>query len=206
MIRKIILMFLVLSCSVSVQADFGGSVSAFLGAFFGALFGSETEKSGSYHSSHVGLKCACGESSKKKLKALTCCGTVLCESCLTSRRHTASIKKTSPKCHKCAKSFDYDTAVQKATMTSYSDRGGARRYVRPTALVLNPEENHVQKCASGCNSSAEVVLRCRGGHSMCTSCLSSRVKKARRAAFGDQPYVVCPKCEDMLTSQVISRF
>lgn len=182
---------IILNFSNNVSAGFGESVSAFVGAFFGGLMSSPTVTVESTRDT----KCVCGEGKYYKIVRLACCDAVLCKSCLKARRHTALIKKESPKCHKCGKSFDYDVAQQQTALKP-----------APSAPVLNPEEYHINKCASGCNSVGGVRIGCKGGHYMCTSCLRSRVTKAKKESGGGEPYVTCPKCGDMLTADGIGSY
>lgn len=192
--KAFLLSLIVLNFSNNISAGFGESVSAFVGAFFGALMSSNTENASKPKPVKL-IKCACGEDRHRELIRLSCCGAMLCKSCLRSRRHTALIKNESPKCHKCGTLFDYIVAEQQAALQP-----------APSAPVLNPEEYHINKCASGCNSVGGVNIGCKGGHHMCTSCLRSRVAKAKKEARGDQPYVTCPKCGDMLTADGIGSY
>lgn len=200
MIKRLLLSTLLLTSAVNIQAD--DSWASFFGAFLGALFGSSSNQSTKPTTIiHVPIpvqttpKCACGATAKDgyRMRSLTCCGAVVCDSCWKSRVETASRKGDYPKCHACGKTFG-DIQVQNP---------------RPSAPPVNVKNNNSSiynnqiMCASGCYSASQVKFKC--GHGMCKSCLRSRVDKARKEAQGGQPYVTCPACGDMLTLDIINR-
>lgn len=199
MIKKLLLNILLLTSAFNLQAD--NSWASFFGAFLGALFGSSSNQPVQPTTIiHVPVpaqtvpKCACGATVKGgyKMRTLTCCEAVVCDSCWKSRVETAFRKGDYPKCHVCGKTVG-DIQVQNP---------------RPSAPPANMKINHSSiynnqiMCASGCHSASEVKFKC--GHGMCKSCLRSRVGKARKEAQGGQPYVTCPTCSDMLTLDIIN--
>ena len=151
-------------------------------------------------------QCACGERAQYKIRILPCCNAVLCESCLTARRHTASIEGRAPRCHDCHISFDYDVSTQHAIENSLADRQNnlSSARPRPTAPPMQNHNDRAIMCASNCQTRGNVMLGCQGNHRMCASCLRGRVASARKKAQGGEPYVTCPRCSDMLTARVIN--
>lgn len=195
MLKKNLLTMLLLVNFGIIQAD--GGWASFLGAFLGALFGSNSSQPNeSITIVHVPAqtaildKCACGATAAQyKMIRLGCCGAVICDSCWKSRLQTALRSGCYPKCHACGKTFNRDI-----------------QNVEPSAPLVQEYSNQLNTnnyimCASGCHSKSDIKFKC--GHGMCKSCLRSRVAKSCKEARGDQPYVTCPTCHDMLTLDII---
>ncbi len=184
MLKKLSLIMLILINSSAIQADFSGS--NFWGAFLGALLGSRSNSNRRPSSDGRNLETLCISGCNSKCEVVLPCGDCMCRSCHTSARDTALRHGTNLVCKKCGKtSEEYQPAL--------------------AAPVRLPNDRAVL-CASGCNSKSEVSLQCQGNHHMCQSCLRSRVQTAKKEAGAGEPYVTCPRCNDMLTESVIGKF
>lgn len=198
MLKKILLVGLLLNANLSLQADSSG-FWAFVGGFLGSLVGSSNQAPQNNHvpyrpaANQARLRCACGETSLHHLMTRDCCGAQICTSCLTARRDTAIRNHKNLLCN-CGKTIEDLGFLQQAAALNHV----------PTAPAIN-NNNQVNMCASDCNSVGKIRLLCSGRHVMCASCLRSRAAKAMKKANGDQPYVTCPKCGDMLTINVIQK-
>jgi hypothetical protein len=160
-----------LSTTVVLQADF----SAFMAGLRVLLAAPQS--------------CGCGEKNKSKLIKLTCCNTIVCDSCLDSRRDNAIREHKSMICKACGKTLEnLNIENQAEVLQAVAQKNAA-----------------VSMCVSKCNSRSELTLSC--GHKICRSCLRSAVVSAqiKSQQEGFEAVVFCPSCKHVLSLQDISK-